>query len=163
MAELEGSARISSTMNQSNEWFIDSAATKHMTNNKSILENYVQYQEPKSIYLRDSTILAHGEGKVKLPTVNRTREIVLDLHQVLFVPKLTKNLLLSVPAMASMGAEIYFDKDTCLVRKNSQEFVIASLLPDKLYIVNSAEYAQVSTANSAPSPAVWHLRLGHLN
>ena len=163
MAELEGVALISSTVNQSNEWFIDSAATKHMTNNKSILENYVQYQKPKSIYLGDSTvILAHGEGKVKVPTVNRTREIVLDLRQVLFVPKLTKNLL-SVPAMASMGAEIYFDKDKCLVRKNSQEFVIGSLLRDKLYIVNSAEYAQVSTANYAPSPALWHLRLDHLN
>ena len=136
MAELEGVALISSTMNQSNEWFIDSAATKHMTNNKSILENYVQYQEPKSIYLGDSTvILAHGEGKVKLLTGNSTREIVLDLHQVLFVPKLTKNLLLSVPAMASMGAEIYFDKDKCLVRKNSQEFVTGSLLRDKLYVV----------------------------
>ena len=65
-----------------------------MTSNKSILGNYVQYQEPKSIYLGDSTvILAHGEGKVELLTVNSTREIVLDLHQVLFVPKLTKNLL----------------------------------------------------------------------
>ena len=43
-----------------------------------------------NIYLGDSTvIIAHGEGKVKLPTVNSTREIVLDLHQVLFVPKLT--------------------------------------------------------------------------
>ena len=135
-----------------------------MTSNKSILGNYVQYQEPKSIYLGDSTvILAHGEGKVKLLTVNSTREIVLDLHQVLFVPKLTKNLLLSVPAMASMGAEIYFDKDKCLVRKNSQEFVIGSLLGDMLYMVNSVEYAQLSTANSAPLPAVWHLRLGHLN
>ena len=97
MAELEGVALIWSTMDQSNEWFIDSAATKHMTNKKSILENYVQYQEPKSIYLGDSTvILAHGEGKVKLPTVNSTREIVLDLHQVLFVPKLTKNLYFQV-------------------------------------------------------------------
>ena len=43
MAELEGVALISSTMNHSNEWFIDSAATKHMTNNKTILDNYVQY------------------------------------------------------------------------------------------------------------------------
>ena len=53
-----------------------------MTSNKSILGNYVQYQEPKSIYPGDSTvILAQGEGKVKLLTVNSTREIVLDLHQ----------------------------------------------------------------------------------
>ena len=150
-------------MNKSNEWFIDSAATKHMTNNKSILENYVQSQEPRNNYLRDSTvILAHGKGKFKLPTVNSTREIVLDLHQVLFVQKLTKNLL-SVPAMALMGAEINFDKDKCLVRKNGQESVIGSLLGDKLYIVNSTDYAQVSTANSAASLAVWHRRLGHLN
>ena len=39
MAELEGVALISSMMNKSNERFIESAATKHMTSNKSILEN----------------------------------------------------------------------------------------------------------------------------
>ena len=33
MAELEGVALISSTKNRSDEWFIDSAVTKHMTNN----------------------------------------------------------------------------------------------------------------------------------
>ena len=57
-----------------------------------------------------------GEGKVRLPTVNSTNDVVLNLHKVLFVPKLTKNLL-SVPAMALMGAEIRFDKDKCLVLK----------------------------------------------
>ena len=34
MAELEGVALISSTMNRSDEWFIDSAATKHTTNER---------------------------------------------------------------------------------------------------------------------------------
>ena len=53
--------------------------------------------------------------------------------------------------MAFMGAEIHFDKDKCLVRKNGQEFVIGSLLRYKMYIVNSSGYVQVSTANSAPS------------
>lgn len=75
---MEGVALISSMINKSNERFIDSAATKHMTSNKSILENYVQYQEPKS--LGDSTIiLAYGKGKVKLLTVNNTRRVVLDI------------------------------------------------------------------------------------
>ena len=73
MAELEGVALISSTRNRSNEWFIGSAATKHMTNDKSILDNYVQYDQPKDIYLGDSTVThALGEGKVRLPTVNST-------------------------------------------------------------------------------------------
>ena len=163
MAELEGVALISSTMNRSGEWFIDSAATKHMTNDRSILENYVQYDQPKDIYLGDSTVIhALGEGKVRLPTVNSTHDVVLDLHKVLFVSKLTKNLL-SVPAMALMGAEIRFDKDKCSVLKDGKELIIGCLLRDKLYSVNTIEYAQVSTADSVPSLAVWHRRLGHLN
>ena len=68
MAELEGVALILSTTNRSDEWFIDSAATKHMTHDKSILENFVQYEQPKNIYLGDSTVIhALGEGKVRLP------------------------------------------------------------------------------------------------
>ena len=163
MAELEGVALISSTKNRSDEWFIDSAVKKHMTNEKSILENFVEYQQPKDIYLGDSTIIhALGEGKVRLPTVNSSHDVVLDLHLLLFVPKLTKNLL-SVLAMALMGAEIHFDKDKCLILKDSKEFVIGHLLSDKLYTVNTIEYAQVSKTNSAQSLEVWHCRLGHLN
>ena len=118
-----------------------------MTRNKSVSESYVQYQGPRNIYLGDSTVIL---------------EIVLDLHQVLFIPKLTKNLL-SVPAMALIGAEIQFHKDQCLVRKNGQEFYIESLLRDKLNIVNPTKFPQVSRENSASSLAVWHCRLGHLN
>ena len=79
MAELEGILLISSTMNRSIGWFIDSAATKYMTNDRSILENYVQYDQPKDIYLGDSTVIhALGEGKVRLPTVNSTCDVVLS-------------------------------------------------------------------------------------
>lgn len=159
MAALEGVALISSTMNRSGECFIDLAATKHMTNDRSILESYVPYDQPKDIYLGDSTVFrALGEGKVRLPTVNSTYDVVLDLHKVLFVPKLTRNLL-SVPAMVLMGAEIRFDKDKCLVLKDGKEFVINCLLHDKLYSVNTTEYAQVSTADSKPSLAVRHRTL----
>ena len=50
-------------------------------------------------------IHALGEGKARLPTENSSCDVVLELRKVLLVPKLTKNLL-SVPAMALMGAEI---------------------------------------------------------
>ena len=65
--------------------------------------------------------------------------------------------------MALVGAEIRFDKDKCLILKNSKEFVIRHLLSDKLYTVNTIEYAQVSKTDSARSLEVWHCRLGHLN
>jgi hypothetical protein len=158
----EGVALISSTAKQSGEWFIDSAATKHMTNDKSILRNYVEYEQPTKMYLGDDTIImALGVGNVGL-TLCKTADIVLDLHKVLYVPKLTKNLL-SVPAMALMGAEIRFDKGKCVVMKNDKEYVIGSLMNDKLYTVNTVEYAQASTATPEPSLEVWHCRLGHLN
>ena len=78
-------------MTRSNEWFIDSAATKHMTNDRNALLNYVEYEQPTKIYLGDSTVIhALGEGEVRLPTVNIVRDvthdIVLNLHKVLFVP-----------------------------------------------------------------------------
>ena len=83
MAELEGVALISSTMSRSDEWFIDLAATKHMTNDRSMLEDFIEYQQPKNIYLGDSTVIhALGEGKVRLPTVNISHDVVLDLHSV---------------------------------------------------------------------------------
>ena len=94
------------------------------------------------------------EGKVRLPTVNSTCDVVLDLHKVFFVTKLTKNLL-SVPEIALMGAEIGFDKDKCLVHKDGKEFVIGCLLHDKLYSVNTIEYAQVSTSDSTALPEIW--------
>lgn len=54
-------------------------------------------------------------------------------------------------------------KDEFLVQKSGQEFVIGRLLHDKLCTVIATEYAQVSTVNCAPSLAVWHRWLGHLN
>ena len=79
MAELEGDALISSTKNRSNKWFIDST----VTNDRSILENYVQCDQPKNINLGDNTMIhALGEGKVRRPTVNSTYDVVLDLHKV---------------------------------------------------------------------------------
>ena len=157
--EREGVALICSGDTSTEKWFIDSAATKHMTNDKTILKNFIQYRKPTKIYLGDDTVvLALGEGEVDLPTP----DVVLNLHKVLFVPDMTKNLL-SVPAMALMKAQVCFDEEHCVIEKNGREYVIGSL-HDKLYMVNTVEYAHVSTAQTSDaSIEVWHCRFGHLN
>ena len=158
--ECGGIALISSTMKKPGKWFIDSAATKHMTYDRQGIENYVEYKEPTKIYLgNDTVILAHGEGNVHLTTCNPPN-VSLDLHKVLYVPNLTKNLL-SVPAMALMGAEVKFDSGSCIIAKDGKEFIIGSLLDKKLYEVNIAEHANVAHNNK--SCRMWHCRLGHLN
>ena len=74
----------------------------------------------------------------------------LALHEVLFVPKLRKNLL-SVPAMAQMGAETRFEKEKCIVVKNDKEYSVGNVLDGKLYRVNTSEYSQLSPTSSVPS------------
>ena len=102
-------------------------------------------------------VLALGEGRVRLPTCDGPDNVFLALHKVLFVPKLTKYLL-SVPAMAQMGAEIRFDKDICIVLKDHKQYNIGHVLDGKLYRVNTPEYAQLSATLSVPSLGLWHCR-----
>ncbi|CAB4032081.1 Retrovirus-related Pol poly from transposon TNT 1-94, partial [Paramuricea clavata] len=157
LAEGGGVALISSTGN-SNDWYVDSAATKHMTNRKDLIINYTQYQTPVNIYLGDNTcIKALGEGMVKLYTQN-DNTFYLELHKVLYVPMLAKNLL-SVPAMASMGAKVSFDDEKCVVYKEDKEYVIGKLVDGMLYTVNPVEFAHPTTEPLD----MWHQRFGHLN
>ena len=157
LAEGGGVALISSTGN-SNEWYVDSAATKHMTNRQDLIINYTQYQTPVNIYLGDNTcIKALGEGMVKLYTQN-DNTFYLELHKVLYVPMLAKNLL-SVPAMASMGAKVSFDDEKCVVYKEEKEYVIGKLVDGMLYAVNPVEFAHPTTEPLD----MWHQRFGHLN
>ena len=57
---------ISSDAYQSkDEWFIDSAASKHMAFDKSVFSDFTIYDEPIEIFLDDNTIIyAEGEGNV---------------------------------------------------------------------------------------------------
>ena len=153
----EGGIALISSTEPTSEWFIDSAATKHMTHDKSLLMNYIQYKTPTDIYLGDNTaIKAMGEGMVKLPMGT---DFHLELHKVLYVPKLAKNLL-SVPAMISMGAEVKFKNEECIVSKEDKDYVIGKLVNGTLYTVNTIELAQSATDQTAE---VCHQRLGHLN
>ena len=116
-----------------------------------------------NIYLGDSSVvLAEGEGKVRLPTCDASDDNFLALHNLLFVPNLTKNLL-SVSAMAQMGAEIYFHKEKCTIIKNCRNIVNGRMLNGKLFRVNTPEFLHPSTMSNPPALDIWHQRLGHLN
>ena len=78
------------------------------------------------------------------------------------MPKLAKNLL-SVPAMAQMGAEVVFNKDECIILKDSRKLTLGHIVDKKLYRVNTSEFANVSTVSKEPTMRQWHCRYGHLN
>ena len=64
--------------------------------------------------------------------------------------------------MALMGADIRFDKTKCVVIKDDKEITIGHIFDDKLYRVNTDEYAHYSVLSSKPT-STWHCRYGHLN
>ena len=148
------------------DWYIDSAATSHMTYNKNIIREYVPYEQPDTVTLGDkSKISSIGEGKVRL----ETPDSCLALQRVVHVPTLAKNLL-SVPAMCKNDATVTFDKEKCVVYKDGEEHIIGSAVNGKLYKVNQpkrevppSDSAYVTTNSNRVSSELWHNRFGHLN
>ena len=156
----------------SHEWCIDSGASKHMTNNDKILKDMIYYDEPKPVYLGDkSFVLSHGEGKLRLRALH-PKGTYIALKEVLYVPKLMKNLL-SVRTMTKQDAEVRFIGDKCLVVKQNKNGTSCTVEIGKS--VNGGLYKLYSPVISKPSEekacfattngslSLWHQRYGHLN
>ena len=143
-------------------WYIDSGATKHMTSNKSLFVNYVQYPQPTEIFLGDDrAIKALGEGKVRLEFHDGSNVRAMGLYNVLYVPDIAKNLV-SVSTMTQKGAEVLFENDKCYVTKDGKTINIGRLLNNNLYVINT-EPDCANIASSKASLEVWHCRYGHIN
>ena len=143
-------------------WFIDSGATKHMTYEKDLIKDYIEYSQPTEIFLGDDTaIMALGEGKVTLEFYDGSTVLTMGLYNVLYVPEISKNLL-SVPAMTQKGAEVLFESDKCYVTKNGVTMNIGHLISNNLYVINTEPHC-ANVASGKASMELWHCRYGHLN
>ena len=101
------------TSHQSTDtWIVDSGATCHICNNKQSFIQYQTLKKPQEVSVGDGyTLEAIGRGVVALTLDlpdNQTRKS--KLHEVLYVPKLTYNLL-SVSKMTDAGKHITFSDD----------------------------------------------------
>ena len=141
------------------EWFIDSAASKHMTFNKSAMSNYSLFDksDAHNVALGDGYVVqAEGKGEVKLLVRSKDKVVKLTLHNVLYVPNLSKNLL-SVNSITEKGAGVYFDNSKCTLVKDDKSYEIGHAYKGKLYRLNT-NLEEASVAQS-----LWHQRMGHMN
>ena len=151
--------------NSADDWFIDSAASRHMTYDRSSLSDFVE--ETSNVFLGDDMNLpAVGRGNVIIPVYENSKVTNLKLQNVLYVPGLKKNLV-SVGAMVlnkdddNDKAVVYFDDEKCVVSKGGKNYTIGHFIGNKLYKLNNRrEYASIAKTSSAE---LWHQRLGHLN
>eukprot|EP00794_Sanderia_malayensis_P002818 gene2818-3255_t len=155
-------ALITSDREMKSDWIIDSGATQHMTFNKTMLKNYVKFQNPFVVNLGDNrTILAYGKGSCHIISDLGMDTQRIFLNDVLYLPDLEKNLL-SVRAMTNLDALVEFAGDECKISRNGKLLAIGQLV-GKLYFLKLASDIHVNLAkNSISEKQLWHNRLGHL-
>ena len=88
------------------QWLLDSGANEHITNNRSLLQNY---SKTKDSYIRGvgkTQIEVPGEGSVVAMTENGT---TFEIPNVLYVPKAQRNIL-SYFKLVNEGMEVNLSK-----------------------------------------------------
>ena len=152
-------------------WLVDSGATSHMCISKGLfssldcsLKGYIELAEGE----KRSEV--HGKGSVIIKSLVNGIEKGIKLHNVLYVPSFSSNLL-SVKKLVMDDFDIYFGKSTCRIMKNEEILACARIGPDShdlygIQVVAEKACAVMDPKSNAHGPNcehVWHKRFGHRN
>lgn len=160
-------------------WYIDSAATKHMSGNSSIFLELTPLPEPAYVtYGNGEKLQAVAQGTVVL---NPHGAVItkVTLHNVLYIPGHHANLL-SMDAVVRAGAKIAFSNARCVISTDGAP-VINAARESNLWAITDCSY-QVSDSATPLLDAVkpvtemamaarqqqprtaeeWHSAYGHL-
>ena len=119
------------------KWIVDSAASRHMCNDRKQFKDLKRLDKGKEIRVGDGSLVrANFEGTIKLRirAINQVRKF--KLRKVLFVPELKYNLL-SVSQASESGKNVHFDKNGAQIKDvTSQETVGTATKDGKIYYLN---------------------------
>ena len=143
-------------------WIVDSGATCHMCNSRSMFVEYRGLEKFEKVTLGDGHSLdAVGRGTVglvvKLPGEKTKR---LKLLNTLFVPGLSYNLL-SVSKASEAGMATEFSESGCQIVNGDGKVRASATRHGSLYFLE-CEHTEQANAAAVPKEDVWHRRYGHL-
>lgn len=145
-------------------WFLDSAATYHMTSRRE----WFHYYEPilgGSVYsCEDNALKIVGIGTIKLKMHDGT---VRTIQGVRHVEGLKKNLL-SVGQLDDLDCIIKVQKGIMKISRGALLLMKGEKITANLYMlvgktVQEAEASVASSSSSERSAMVWHQKLGHMS
>ena len=156
-----------STSHQSTDtWIDDSGATCHICNDKQSFIQYQTLKKPQDVSVRDGyTLEAIGSGVVAL-TLDLLDNQMRKCKLVLYVPKLTYNLL-SVSKMTDPGKHIIFSDDKCFIYNEKEKLVAVATESGSLCYLNchQSTHEQINAIwkqQLGSKESIWHTRFGHL-
>ena len=148
-----------------NDWIIDSGATKHLTPNRQILQNYRSVESNTEVlFVNGQQSNAEGQGDVELQVKTPFGIKLATLHNVLHVPEATASLFSTRQAM-NHGSEVKFSNNRCQVTLNGKVVMEGISQGDGLMVINQVrQHSAVALAVRAAgneTPELWHRRFGH--
>jgi len=141
-----------------NNWIIDSGASRHLTAQRELLENYISIIPTLITIGNGKEINAIGQGKINIQTPCG----ISSLSGVLCVPDISCNLI-SVASIVDQGFQVEFSGRGCKVRKRNTERVIGQREGNLHFVRGLQEkvLAGLSNPNDKTTRDVWHERIAH--
>ena len=147
---------------KSNDWLVDSGASKHMTGYKESFVNMSEHESPHKVKLGDDyqyPIKGSGEYSYKLDSGKS-----LKIKDVLYVPRLNNNIL-SISALDEKCMRVSFVDGQVLMLPRGKKIEDGTMIGEEdmgLYnIKGQLEQALVHEENE-PSE-LWHKRIAHVH
>ena len=126
-------------INKAKTWYLDSGATRQMSNNK---ENFVSLDKTKKLKVytaADNFINSEGYGIVHLQTkLTKNAANSVKLKNALYVPALRNNLI-SVSKVTNNDYTVPFAKTHATVNKEDGSVAFTATKHDDLYVVNEEQ------------------------
>lgn len=161
------------------DWIVDSGCTSHMCCDMDLFRDIDMNFKSKVTVANGEVLKCQGLGAVSL-NLNNNSDLKI-LPKVMFVPKLTTNLI-SVSQLTKSGFSVVFKQDNCkIIDPQGQPFANATCFRgiyklDCFSSLNCITECNVATtsankqaqqsslaATSSVPLEVWHKRLGHLS
>ena len=146
----------------SNDWLVDSGASKHMNGYKESLVNMSEYDSPHKVKLGDDyqyPIKEIGEASYKLDSRKSFK-----MKDVISVPGLKKKLL-SIYALDAKGIRVSFVDGHVLMFPKGNTIDDATMIgeeDDGLYKLKGHPKQALAHESIEPSE-LWHRSLAHVN
>ncbi|KAH1082979.1 hypothetical protein J1N35_022740 [Gossypium stocksii] len=143
------------------EWIVDIGATKHFYTNKEMFAKFEKVTEGKQVHMGNlsiSEILAKGKLLLKL-TSGKT----LALNNVLYVPSLYRNLIIS-GLLNKVGIKLVFESNKLVLSRN-RDYVKNGYLCGGLFVIETMfnNNKVITFAYIVESFDMWYARIGNVN
>ncbi|GJU92348.1 zinc finger, CCHC-type containing protein [Tanacetum coccineum] len=145
-------------------WWIDSGATTHVCKDRCWFKTYEPVEDGSVLYMgNDHFAPVHGKGSVVLESSSGKS---ITLFNVLYVPKLRKNLIFG-PVLNKCGYKQVYESDKYILSKCGV-FVGFGYYNNGMFMLNLNKVPDDSdsvymSSSTVVNSSLWHARLGHVH